>query len=189
MPDNAIRPLVEELDRWLRTSRPSYYACLKPPLTDSELGDLESVLRGPLPSDLQALYRWKGGQLSGPEMLYEDKTFMQPGEIGIGVRSMNELKEGGEFPSEEWWQPQWIPFLTDGLGNFVCVDEAGTFTGNRSQVITFRHDGPERNIEFPDLSSFLAGLLAGYEAALARGALESATISYPAGYPIRRKAN
>jgi cell wall assembly regulator SMI1 len=182
--------LVERIDEWLRTYRPSYYEYLQPPLTDAQVSDFESFVGTPLREDLRILYQWKGGQSGiSPEPLYDGRTFMQLEEIREAVRANNELLEMGVFEQENWWHPHWVPFLTDGGGNFLCVDLEGAFAGQPGQLLTFWSESPVRNIEYPSLSSFLSNLLEGFAAALEGGTLSGMiSIPYPSGYPILNRS-
>lgn len=182
--------LIERLDQWLRTERPLYYQYLQPPLSDEQLADFESFVGFSLPASFRELYSWKGGQSGvSPEPLYDGRAFMQLTELREGLRANNELREMKVFDEEMWWRPHWIPFLTDGGGNFLCFDAEGSFGGRAGQLISFRSENPARNIEFPDLNAFLSSLLEGFETAQRRGALDAPIeIPYPAGYPIRHEA-
>ena len=182
--------LIERLVQWLRTHRPAYYQSLQPPLDAAQLAELEAFANLTLPAEFRQLYGWKGGQSGGsPEPLYDGRSFMQPAELREGMRANNELREMGVFDEETWWRPGWLPFLTDGGGNFLCLDTEGSFGGQAGQLISFRSENPARDIEYPDLNSFLSSLVEGFEAAQRRGSLAAPIeIPYPAGYPLRRQA-
>ena len=58
---SSIKSVLENVDQYLKTSRPDYYAILEPGLTDEGIRELEEKFNIKLPADLRALYQWKNG--------------------------------------------------------------------------------------------------------------------------------
>lgn len=182
--------LIQRLDTWLKRYRSNYYESLRSPLSDAEIAEFESLFAVSFPEDFKALYQWKNGQKATvDESLYQNRNWMQMREIQYAIEPNNEFLDTGEFESGTWWSRKWIPFLGDEMGNYLCLDLEGCFNGHPGQLITFSEDRPQRNIEYPDLHTFLSSLLSGYEAlADSKNIPESIEIPYPPGYPILNKA-
>jgi cell wall assembly regulator SMI1 len=61
---------------------------------------------------------------------------------------MKKLHEKGDFDtpacasegvSSDWWNIKWLPILSNGSGDFYCVDFAPNSEGNIGQIIHFSH--------------------------------------------------
>lgn len=78
----------------------------------------------------------------------------------------------------EWWNVGWIPFATDGGGDFYCIDLAPAAAGTKGQVITHSHETGEHKI--------LAHSLAAYLSELAECA-DSGQLEYDDTYGVQRK--
>ena len=168
---------------------PEYYAALQPPLSDDRLHSFEELFGVTFSDDVRSLYQWKNGQTAmTDETLYRDRGWMQMEEVRYVVEPSNELLDMGEFEQAHWWSRQWLPFLRDGAGGYLCIDMEGTFGGSPGQLITYWEDRPDRTIEYPDLATFLAALLAGYEAAWSGDVPGPVRLAYPPGYPIAHRA-
>lgn len=182
--------LLEELDTWLKTNRPDYYARLQPPWSDNQFARIQQLAGTELPASFRALYGWKGGQSAlAAENLYDGWRFLQFEELRIEQQTYNELQEMGEFKQANWWNTNWIPFLQNESEALMCLDLAGTFDGKPGQLITFEVRNSARSIEFPDLDAFFTALLSGYQSAAKAGRLsQPIPIPYPQGYPQQKQA-
>ncbi len=153
-----MESLIGLLDDLLRQHRPAYYQRLLPAATAGDILALESCLGVALPPAFKSLYLWRNGQ---PSNLYEswqnNQTLMSLAAIREAHDVLTGLLREGEFERARWWHPQWIPFLDNGGGDHFCVDLAGVFTGDRGQIIEFRHDNPIREIVAPNFKAWLAG--------------------------------
>ena len=113
---------------------------------------------------------------------------MQMEEVKYVVEPATELLEMGEFGQQHWWSRQWVPFLRDYDGSFLCLDMAGAFGGQPGQLITYAEDDPRRTIEYPDLAAFLSALVSAFDSGGPGAASSDATPAFPAGYPIEHRA-
>lgn len=63
-----------------------------------------------------------------------------------------------------WWVPGWLPLLTDGNSNYICIDTVGSFGGNVGQIIEFIHDDADRLVLAPSFNSWFAAWVTALEA-------------------------
>lgn len=156
--------LIERLDTWLRENRPDYYAKLNPGISDEELNTLEAKLGVALPEEFNSLHRWRDGQSSRNfKSFYYNYTLMDADDIAETVKVNNELLEAGDFKLPDWWDPRWIPFLSNGSGDNYCIDMAGSFGGVKGQVLEFNHDYESREIHHASFAKWLESVVRGFE--------------------------
>jgi cell wall assembly regulator SMI1 len=154
----SIDFIIKRLDEHLKTYRPEYYSILNPPLTDEGITVLEEKYDIKLPADLRALYQWKNGQ--GEE--YASANFIDLNQfysLDISLKMASELTEmfGLDSP-ENWWNKHWVPILIEG-SDCYCYDLEGAFTGNKGQIIRFKHDDSLRWVFASNLAAFLKGVI------------------------------
>ena len=148
---------IEFLDKQLSTLRLEFYQQLNPPLTDTDIDSLEERYRMKIHADLRMLYKWKDGQADGNNESFVNNSEFLPLEIALDMaQENNSMKD--DFPEENWWNEQWVPFLHNGGGDYICFDAAGVFTGKENQLIEFWHETGERNVIAPSLASFITAL-------------------------------
>jgi cell wall assembly regulator SMI1 len=110
-----------------------------------------------LPSAFHELYQWHDGQsFDCYEAFQDNRVFMALDDARESHEILTELLDAGEFQRANWWSRHWVPFLYNGAGDYVCVDLAGTFTGQVGQIIEFWHDDAGRNVIAPSLEAWLA---------------------------------
>ena len=154
--EDLMPDLIERLDRWLQENRSGYYSQLLPGLTDEKVIEFEEALGVSLPPGFKLFYKWKNGQ---PSESYDsfifNLTLMPDHEVLEAVQIGKELLECGDFDRANWWSPKWIPFLSNGGGNYYCIDLEGTFSGKVGQILEFLHDDSLRPLVH---ESFLTSL-------------------------------
>lgn len=183
--------LLQRLDELLRLHRPDYYATLSPPATEAELAAFEQEFDLTLPPELRQWFAWHNGQ-QGFDSFFQNNCLQSLDGAAESMRINRELLADGDFV-ENWWRPDWVPFLENGGGDHVCVDLEGTFTGQAGQLMEHWHDGEARSVLFPDLPSWLAAVVRAYEEAAATPLLtdeimEELEPTYPAGFPLAFEA-
>ncbi|SET37165.1 SMI1/KNR4 family protein [Hymenobacter actinosclerus] len=186
--------LITRLDALLRQYRPAYHAALRPPVSAAAVAAFEAEFDLRLPAGLRQWLDWHDGQ---PPELFEALVGMYSWpsleDMAATMRINRELLADGDF-APYWWQPAWLPFLTNGSGDHLCLDPEGTFTGRPGQLIEHWHDGPERTVVFPSLSAWLAAVVQAYEAAvvgqkrLTDEQAEDLELNSPAGFPLEFRA-
>jgi cell wall assembly regulator SMI1 len=99
-----------------------------------------------------------------------------------------ELLEMGDFADLEpqssegifndWWNVGWIPFASNGGGDYYCVDMAPTDVGTTGQIISHFHESGEHQVLAPSLGEYLNDLA---------NLLEGNALEYDADDGIRKK--
>ena len=184
--------LLRRLDELLQRHRPAYYATLNPPATEAGLAAFEAQFQLPLPPELRQWFGWRNGQ-QGFASLCQNDCLHSLDSAADSMRINCELLADGDFVPN-WWRPGWVPFLENGGGDHVCVDLEGTFTGQAGQIMEHWHDWEARTVLFPDLTSWLAAVVRGYEEAGARTALltdetvDALELERPEGFPLEFEA-
>ncbi|HEX2911454.1 MAG TPA: SMI1/KNR4 family protein [Chloroflexia bacterium] len=159
--------LIQRLDSRLATNRPDYYAKLLPGLSQPELDDFEKKLGLALPESFKEFYRWRNGQAIGYNVSFAHGYSLMSAYSVIQSRNiLNELLENGDFERENWWHPDWIPFLDNLSGDNYCLDLAGSFNGVKGQVLSFYHDDVERAIFNASFEKWLETIVTALEKGL-----------------------
>jgi cell wall assembly regulator SMI1 len=180
--------LLTRLDALLRRLRPSYHASLNPPATAAELAAFEARVGLRLPPELRQWFGWHNGQ-PGFDSFFQYNCLQSLDSAAESMRINRELLADGDFVAN-WWSPGWVPFLENGGGDHVCVDLDGTFTGRPGQLMEHWHDWEARRVLYPDLTSWLAAVVACYEQAGAEaGWLTEEQVvnlepAHPSGFPL-----
>jgi cell wall assembly regulator SMI1 len=160
---------------WLGQHYPSGLRDLNPPVTDAELSALERALGFAVPTELAQCLRLHNGQRNEASGLFEGAEFLSTTRIADEWSVWKELLDGGDFEGmrsepdrgvrDDWWNPKWLPFTSNGAGDHYCIDSDPAVFGVVGQVITMWHDFGERQI----LAYGLSGWLATYVSACLRG--------------------
>ncbi len=165
--EDLMPDLIERLDRWLQENRSGYYSQLLPGLTDEKVIEFEEALGVSLPPGFKLFYKWKNGQ---PSESYDsfifNLTLMPDHEVLEAVQIGKELLECGDFDRANWWSPKWIPFLSNGGGNYYCIDLEGTFSGKVGQILEFLHDDSLRPLVHESLLTWLQTTVKAFEGGL-----------------------
>ena len=114
--EGSLTPTLARLEDWLAANRPRYHQNLRPGATPAEI----NAIGVNLPDDLRMLLAWHNGQ--GNEFagaLVQSWMLMGTGQIHA---AKNTLDAGDPATG---WRPDWVPFLEDDAGNYVCVDPSG----------------------------------------------------------------
>jgi len=158
-----VESLICRLEDWLKINRPDYYAVLLPGLSSVELGEIERALGVAFPEDLRSLYAWKNGQDPLAFVgLFRNFAWLSSNELVAHWESNTMLLRRGDFTTEGWWSPNWIPFLHNGGGDLYCVDSAGL--GGSEPILFFDHESESRLAEFDHLEAWLKTIVESFEA-------------------------
>lgn len=186
--------------RWLSENAPSDLSNLRMSGAETRaLKSLASLSGAKLPKDFTSLYGLVDGTESDSAVGifpsaddYDDMAYspLCVEDMERNWQMQKELLEGGNYgdleaePGEgvagQWWHTGWIPFATNGAGDFYCVDTAPADGGAAGQVIAFSHESGARPV--------LAASLAEYLEALA-DALETGVYEYDQDYGVRRASS
>lgn len=151
-----MEDLIARLDTLLRHLRPDFYQLMKPGLTEIEMITLEKELGVALPSDFKAFYYWRNG-LKKFQFFIDGWELMSSKQILEDCRMQNDLLDKGTY-APDWWNKQWIPFLSNN-GDLLCIDLAGSFSGDKGQILEFLHDDFPVNVYHENFYKWLETLV------------------------------
>ncbi len=174
----TIAQAWQRIEKWLAKNAPACYANLAPSASEDAIRATEAAIGRRLPDDLCASLARHDGEknevdtVMGPALLALDRIVEE-------WRSFDRLKRKEGF-DDDWWRPDWVPFATDGAGNFWCADVAATAKGRPAPIVDFVHDEPDREVLAPSFTSILTTLA---------GRMERDEIAYDADLGIVDKGS
>ncbi|PNY37346.1 hypothetical protein C2E31_08260 [Rhodopirellula baltica] len=177
---------------WLQANAPAKSLVISGPATATLIDEVASQLGIDFPVELAEFYQLLDGAEScaafpSPDD-YDDMAFtpMPLNEIISDWESQKELVEVGQFDDctpqsdtgiiDEWWNVGWIPFASNGGGDYLCIDTAPTRDGKKGQVISHSHESGEHRLLANSLSEYLSVLSSDFE---------SGKYEYHARYGVR----
>lgn len=159
----------EHLEAWLQAHEAKTLADLNPPATTAEIKDLERKLGYRVPSDYLQCLQLHAGQQGKAKWLFDGMEFLSIPNVVLSWEAWNDLAKDGDLdglkskPSEGiqpiWWSRSWIPFASNGGGDFLCLDMAPDTSGQLGQVIKIFHDFPNRELVSPNLNSWFKNFI------------------------------
>lgn len=78
-------------------------------------------------------------------------------------RDDDERVDAGKGVQPCWWSPRWIPFMRNGGGDYLCVDQDPARGGYAGQVVTYYHDEAYRPRIAADISDMFARVADGLD--------------------------
>lgn len=152
---SELHPIIRQIDASLAQSRPDYYKRLNPPVGDKALHNFQKLLPGELPATFRELYQWKNGQDPECSENFVENWMFTPLQEIISIKEMLDDMIGADFDEPEWWSRGWVPFLSNGGGDHLCINLTGEVVGEPGQLLTFWHDWEDRTIEFSNMEGWL----------------------------------
>jgi cell wall assembly regulator SMI1 len=164
---DAVADSWRRIARWIKDQAPGWKP-LKKGASEEQIKRVEKKLRFELPTDFRDSYRIHNG--SGSEQIFpcpDDISYywMSISEMGQDWQMMKELLEGGEFVGRQaqsergiradWWHVGWLPFASNGGGDYFCIDHAPAAGGKQGQIITMNHESGEHKLLAPSLREWL----------------------------------
>ena len=165
-PSSDGRPasdLLARLDKWLSANRPDYYGKLLRGVSADDLDAIEKKFQLKLPSDFRELYQWRNGQDPNySASLQQNWMFSRLEDLADSKETLDGMI-GYDFEDPKWWRRAWVPFLSNGGGDHLCVDLAAEDGGAPGQLLIFYHDWEKRAVEYPSFHAWLKGLVESME--------------------------
>jgi len=156
-----------ELEAHLRANAPALLADLNPPASNESLHALELHLGVDLPADYLDFLRGHDGQKGHADALFGDYEFLSTDRVQDAWDFLKKQSARSDFSNDdaepsigvrnEWWNLKWIPFATNGSGDYLCMDLAPTNGGSSGQIISMWHDDGARKIKGRSFSAWLLG--------------------------------
>jgi predicted DNA-binding WGR domain protein/cell wall assembly regulator SMI1 len=158
-PTGPVSDLLAHLDKWLSSNRPDYYGKLLRGTSPADLDAFEKKLQLQLPSGFRELYQWRNGQDPNcSASLQYNWMFSRLEDLSDSKETLDGMI-GFDFGDPKWWRQGWIPFLSNGGGDHLCVDLTAEDGGVPGQLLTFYHDSKRRPVEYPSLRAWLSELV------------------------------
>jgi cell wall assembly regulator SMI1 len=144
----------QRLDAWLASNDPARFADLNPPAADEAIRELERRLGLALPGEFVDSLKVHDGQRGQAGALFDGNQLLPIRHIAMSWSSWTELLDDGDFDGrvarpdagirDGWWQRGWVPFASNGGGDYLCLDLTPAPRGRLGQVIEVLHDVPQR---------------------------------------------
>lgn len=167
----SIQESVKTLRKMMEEHDPEGLKTFHRPATSQELHQLNELVKQhtgkELPKEMIELYSITNGGVSDADhlKLFDHDEFMPVHEViheyesRLGMveewkNDKSDIVKG--IQGNSWWEPWWVPFTSNGMGDGYCVDVNPAAGGNPGQVIDWGHDYTNRGIYAPSLAAFLA---------------------------------
>lgn len=171
---NRIAASWHRVEAWLAVHAPKARADLRPPATEEAIRDAEEALGVALPDAVRGSFRVHDGQ-SGLAAYIMDGWMLLPLEFVVSEwRFLLGMLESGQWVDTSgepigpvqprWWMPAWIPLLSNGCGDYQCVDLAPAPGGTRGQIVQFWHTDGARSVVAETFGSLLDRIADDYSA-------------------------
>lgn len=166
-----IKCTWERFKKWLAVHHPSLLDDLQPPASIPELQALTQRLGVALPGEFMACLEVHNGQAGRAAYLFDRHAFLSIAHVLMHWKTWNDLLEDGDFDDRVahgatgvqpvWWDPSWIPFATNGGGDYLCIDMRPAAGGTPGQVIEVLHDTPDRRLLAPTFDDWFGRFVDG----------------------------
>jgi cell wall assembly regulator SMI1 len=70
---------------------------------------------------------------------------------------------GYDFEDPHWWKRDWIPFLANGSGDYLCLALDAEDGANAGRLIAFWHDWEDRSVKYASIDDWLCALVQSME--------------------------
>lgn len=160
--------LWARIEASLQRNAPDTLSTLEPGATDSQIAEADQALAVSPPQEVHESYRIHNGMRGGAGGLVNWWLLLPLAAIVSEWSVLKQLWDDGTFEGMEgdaavqikpmWWNPRWIPFLSNSSGDFYCIDLDPEPTGSHGQIISFFHSEPRRELIAPDFRSWLEGV-------------------------------
>jgi cell wall assembly regulator SMI1 len=125
------------------------------------------------PARLVELYRWHDGSPDWPDAPHAFHYNMYFSPIAGVLSDARMLDELAEDPDWFWtahsWHRGWLPFLSTGAGNLLCVDTEDALRCGSPSVVYFDHESHDyHTLVAPSFFAWLSALVESLEAGIWR---------------------
>ncbi|OOH78163.1 molybdenum cofactor biosynthesis protein MoeA [Pseudomonas koreensis] len=154
------------LEASLQAHKPTLLADLNPPATSKALQRLQSELGVSLPEDFINALRGHDGQEGISEPLLGAYQWLSSARILDAWAFWKKQSESAGFDNsgaepdpgvqDDWWNIGWIPFASNGSGDYLCLDLVPAAGGRSGQVISVWHDDGARCVVSESFSTWFA---------------------------------
>jgi cell wall assembly regulator SMI1 len=163
--------LWNQIEDWLRLNALRVLDDLLPGINVSGIRILEEKIGFELPEDFKTSLEIHNGQDGRFRLLSQWEIIPVDG-ILLEIDQMQEVFENSADTAIETrgavkdnlWNSAWIPFASDGSGNFLCIDMDPPENGIKGQIILWASDPPYVEVVSQSYRDWLAQFLNDLEA-------------------------
>jgi cell wall assembly regulator SMI1 len=173
---NMALPISDSWTRiieWLRVNGPADCLDVFPAAPRDQIVSTAAEIGIVFPDQLVEFYERLDGAESGSVLPSPDDDLMAFDpmpleEVSLHWAGQKELVKIGQFDDctplsaaeiqNVWWDTGWIPFASNGAGDYLCVDTAPTAAGHCGQIISHSHETGEHRLLSPSLADYLLDL-------------------------------
>lgn len=161
----------QRIEAWLDINAKSVARSLRQGAKPQKIKELEDRLGVILPNDFKESCLLHDGQKDEADLIpdgYGTFYLLPLSQIPQEWKMMNDLARRGEFRdfrsspdqgvADGWWNSGWIPFASNGGGDYYCIDLAPTISKLVGQVIKILHDQGHRKVLAPSYHLWLQQL-------------------------------
>jgi cell wall assembly regulator SMI1 len=128
---------------------------------DASISSFKSKIKRELPQIFYDFYSIFNGCVSSGASIWTSMSLLPMSGILNEKSLMDKLENDGKFENwipGTWWNPAWVPFLSDFSNSLMCIDTNGSFNGKAGQILHWQNDNPSRYILFESFGSWLEAL-------------------------------
>lgn len=155
-PPLTVAQSWSRLDPWLAAHPKEIPSGLNPGASEDDIRSLEAALEMKLPADFIESLKIHDGQpgIAGDffdgDSLLPARRIVSAWNVWRKLVTSDDFDDCGAEPDDgikdDWYNPKWIPFTSDGMGNHLCLDLDPAEGGTPGQVIRVWHDDGERTL-------------------------------------------
>ncbi len=157
---SSASALVKRLDDWLRKNRSDYYDSLLPGASTKLLKKFEENYSIQMPETFHILYKWRNGQSADNYDSFQDNRMILSLEGIVDAKDFLD-QEYADLP--KWWNIEWIPFLYNGAGDYLCIALDLNGKARSGRLITYWHDDKDRAVTYQNIDEWLEELVSSME--------------------------
>lgn len=153
----AINDIWQKIENNLNMYNTDIVSTFNPPANAISINKLEGAIGASLPEEFIQFLSIHNGQQENSKFLFDNNKILSVSEILMAWSTWCDLLYDGDFegkisnPASEiqdgWWLKGWIPFATNGYGDFLCIDLNPSINGVMGQIIKVYHDVEDRTLE------------------------------------------
>lgn len=166
---------LEHIARQVQAADQQLPPMFRPPADNAAIVRAEARLGRTLPASLRTLYGIADGQTEGSATLLDAFSWMPLDEVLDRSEFLNDFFPDGrneEDPDHapmdvapgikpSWWWPHWLPIMTNGAGDYLCLDLDPAPGGHSGQVIAYYHDETYRLLIAPSIEQLIEVIASG----------------------------
>ncbi len=162
-----MQEIWTRIEQWLKENAPRMLMHLYNGALDQDIQQIENVLGYTFPEDVKRSLMIHNGTSSnfiGRWGFLNIETILREQKIQLEVLNsfQDEYYDADSDEIQEsvtwWWHSHWIPLLSDGAGNLICVEVSSTSGNQFGQLVYFDHESGSRWIA-PSFRVWLSAFL------------------------------